>query len=109
MIDLLFNQENEIVLVRIQGQTVMFGSTIYGAKLADIAGLKLDFHGTIRSFPDLERDLQWKEKAVERFKKHIKTLKDEDAIADYVIEELRTKGYRPKLKQKQGFRAVAIR
>lgn len=108
MIALQFNHASEIVLVHINGNSVTFGSTIFGAKMADISGLKLDFHGTIREFPDLKDDLNWREKAIERFKKHIKGLKDEDKISDYIIYELRNKGYTPRLKQKPGFRPVRI-
>src|SRR3990167_7757631 len=108
MIDLSFQHASEIVLVKINGISVLFGSTIFGARLADISGLKLDFHGTIREFPDLRDDLEWREKAIERFKKHIKELKNEDKIADYIIYELRNKGYTPKLKQKHGFRPTRI-
>ena len=109
MINLHFQRANEVILIVINGNNVLFGSTIFGAALADISGLKLDFHGTIREFPDLKEDLQWREKAIERFKKHIKALNDEDKISDYIICELRNKGYIPKLKQKQGFRPVRIK
>lgn len=108
MIDLIFNHGSEVVLVRINGHELTFGSTIYGAMMADISGIKLDFHGTVREFPDLQNDIQWREKAIKRFKEHISKLKDEDKIADYVIEELKTKGYSPKLKQKAGYRPVKI-
>lgn len=108
MIALTFQRANEMVLIHINGNKVTFGSTVFGAAMADIDGLKLDFQGTIREFPDLKDDLEWREKAIERFKKHIKTLKSEDKISDYIIYELRNKGYTPKLKQKAGFRQVRI-
>jgi hypothetical protein len=108
MIGLIFNHASEVVIVRIKGNEILFGSTLYGAQLASIDGLKLDFQGTIREFPDLKKDLEWREKAIKRFKEHIKKLKTEDEKADYLIKELRTKGYTPKLKEKAGFRAVKI-
>jgi len=108
MIDLIFHHASEVVIVRIKGNEVTFGSTIYGARMADITGLRLDFHGTIKEFPDLKEDLEWREKAIERFKSHIKILDNEDKIAEYVIYELRNKGYVPKLKQKAEFRPVRI-
>lgn len=108
MIDLTFQHASEIVLVKINGNSILFGSTVFGAILADISGLRLDYHGTIREFPDLKDDLEWREKAIERFKEHIKNLDNEDKIADYIIYELKSKGYLPKLKQKAGFRPVKI-
>ena len=108
MIDLIFHHSSEVVIVRINGHSVTFGSTIFGAKMADISGLRLDFNGTIREFPDLKDDLEWREKAIERFKEHIKELKDEDKIADYIVYELRNKGYSPKLKQVKVFRPLKI-
>lgn len=108
MIDLIFYHGTEVVIIKIKGNSVTFGSTVYGAKMADISGLKLDYSGTIKEFPDLKDSIDWKEKAIERFKKHIKSLKNEEEISSYLIKELVTKGYTPKLKQKQGFRPVPI-
>ncbi|UCD20926.1 MAG: hypothetical protein JSW08_00040 [archaeon] len=108
MIDIIFHHANEVVIVQIRRNQVLFGTTTYGTKMADISGLKLDFHGTIKEFPDLEGDIEWREKAIERFKSHIKQLDTEDQIADYIIYELRNKGYSPKLKQKHGFRPIKI-
>lgn len=108
MINLHFQRASEVILIVIDRTKVLFGSTVFGAKLADIEGLKLDFHGTIRQFPDLKDDLEWREKAIERFKAHIQTLKEEEKIAEYLIYELRSKGYEPRLKQVKGFRPVRI-
>jgi hypothetical protein len=109
MIDVIFYHGSEMVIVKVNGNSVLFGSTIYGSRLADISGLRLDFAGTIKEFPDLENDLEWRKKAIERFKEHIAILGDEEKIAEYIIYELRSKGYIPKLKQKAGFRPVAIK
>lgn len=108
MIDVIFNYANEVLLVKVQGSSVLFGSTTFGAKMADISGLRLDYSGTIREFPDLANDLEWRQKAISRFKDHIKILKTEDKITEYLIDELSTKGYKPKYKQIKGFRAVKI-
>lgn len=108
MIDLIFHFASEVILVRVKGHSVTFGSTMFGAKMADISGLKLDWTGTIREFPDLKDDLEWREKAIERFKEHIKTINEEDKIADYIIYELKNKGYIPRLLQKAGFRPRRI-
>lgn len=108
MIDLIFHHANEVIIIRIKGHSVLFGNTTYGAKMANIEGLRLDYHGVIRQFPDLGRDIYWREKAIERFKEHISTLKTEEEIAEYIVKELRSKGYFPKLKQVAGFRPVRI-
>lgn len=108
MIDLIFNYGSEIVIVKINGKTILFGNTSDGAKMATIDGLKLDFNGTIREFPDLAKEINWREKAIERFKEHIRNINSEDDIASYIIHELKTKGYSPKLKQKAGFRPERI-
>ena len=104
----MFYHGNEIVIVKIEGNNIRFGSTVYGSQLATIEGINLDFNGTIREFPDLKDKLEWREIAIDRFKEHIKTLKNEDEIADYIIKELNGKGYTPKLLQKAGFRSKKL-
>jgi hypothetical protein len=108
MIDIIFNRANEVVIVKIDGNSLWFGNTVFGNKLATIDGLRLDFNGTIREFPDLANDVEWNKKAIERFKEHIRELETEDAKADYVISELNSKGYNAKWKQKAGFRPVRL-
>jgi len=108
MIDLFFTRTNEIILVRIQGNSILFGNTKYGAKLAPIDGLKLDYSGVIGKFPDLKDDPSWREKAIIRFKEYIASLKTENEKANYIIKELNRIGYTPKLKQVQGMRPIKI-
>lgn len=109
MMEILFNRANEVVIVRIAGHKVEFGNTVFGAKLATIDGLKLDYNGAIREFPDLTDDVEWRAKAIERFKEHIKTLDNESAIGKYCIEELKKHGYVATTYQKQGGRAVKLK
>lgn len=108
MIDLIFNFASDVVLIRITNHEVKFANSMFGAVMADISGIRLDYAGTIREFPDLKDDIEWREKAIERFKAHIKSLDSEDKISDYIISELKSKGYTPRLKQIAGFRAVKI-
>lgn len=108
MIDLTFFYGSELVIVKIEGNNIRFGTTTYGAKLANIEGIKIDYSGTIRQFPDLKDDLDWRKKAIERFKAHINTLSNENEISDYMIEELKTKGYKPHLKQVKGHRPIKL-
>lgn len=109
MIEIIFSLASEVVLVVIEGNNVRFGSTTYGSQLADISGLKLDYPGVIREFPDLETDPNWKEEAIKRFKEHISSLKTENEKCDYIIKELEAWGYTAKSKRRGGFRPVHLK
>jgi hypothetical protein len=104
MIQVLFEFCGEHILVVIEGTKIMFGNTSFGAKFATIDGLKLDYNGTIREFPDLELEKDWREIAIERFKNKIKTYQTERDIASYVVDELKKFGYVPLKIQIQGYR-----
>lgn len=109
MIDLIFHLGSEIILVRIEGNRIMLGNTIYGGQMATIDGLQLSYEGVIKEFPDLKGESNWKKEAIFRFKNKINEMKNEDEIAEYIIEDLKKYGYVPKLKQKKGFRMEKIR
>jgi hypothetical protein len=109
MIEIILYYGNEVILVRIEGTKIEFGNSSYGNKLASIDGIHLDRSGTIKEFPDLKDREDWKKEAITRFKNYINKLKSEDERADYIIKELRTKGYIPKYKQKKGFRPIIIK
>lgn len=108
MIELMFEFGNEVILIVIKGNDVKFGNTAFGPQLADISGLRLDYSGVVREFPDLELRDDWKEEAIYRFKEKIKAMKNENEIADYISEELQARGYVPKLKRRAGFRPVKL-
>ena len=108
MIELIFEFGNEVVLVLIDGHTVSFGSTSFGAHLADISGLKLSHAGVCKEFPDLELANDWEEQAVQRFKEKIGEMKSENEICDYIITELEKQGYTAKQKRREGFRPVNL-
>ena len=108
MIELIFELGSEVVLVLIDGHKVTFGSTSFGAKMADISGLKLDYAGVCREHYDLELRDDWKEVAIERFREKIKAMKNEDEITNYVIEELEKHGYRAKQKRRAGYRPINL-
>lgn len=74
-----------------------------------IEGLKLNRQGVIDEFPDLKDKKNWKEEAVNRFKKHIKKFKLEKDKLNYIKEELRNHGYVPLFWQKAGFRTQKFR
>lgn len=108
MIDLFFQLANEFIIIRIEGNKILFGNSSYGAKMSTIEGLKLNYNGVCREFPDLETRDDWKEEAIERFKDKIKSMKNEEEISSYLIQDLKKYGYIPKLKQKKGFRVEKI-
>lgn len=108
MIDILFEFLGDIILIKVDGNNVMFANSTYGNRLATIDGLKLDRKGVIKEFPDLLNDENWRVVAIQRFKNKVSNMKTEEEIVSYVIDDLKKFGYVPKLKQKQGFRAEKI-
>lgn len=108
MIDLIFQFGSEIILVKVDGTNIQFGNSGQGNKLATLEGLRLNYNGVVREFPDLETDPEWRSKALIRFKDKISKFRNENEIADYLIEDLRKFGYLPKLKQRAGFRPVKL-
>lgn len=109
MIELIFYYGSEVILIRIEGNNILFGNSMYGNKLASIDGIHLDKSGTMKEFPDLINREDWKPEAIKRFKNHIKKLNNEEEISKYIIKELSTKGYIPKYKQIKGFRPVLLK
>lgn len=109
MIDLIFYFGSEIILVRVQGNSVQFGNSFYGPRLASIEGLKLNYTGVIKEFPDLKDNSNWRMEAIGRFKDRIKDYKSEKDVADYIIQDLKKFGYVPKFKQVAGFRREVIK
>ena len=109
MIEIIFYYGGEIILVRVHGKEVYFSNSAYGNKFSTIDGLHLDKDGTIKQFPDLKEDPNWRKTAISRFKEYIDEMDNEEDIADYIIGELRSKGYLPKYKQKKGFRPITIK
>ena len=108
MIELMFEFLGDVVLIRIERNKVLFGSTQFGARLASIDGLKLDYAGVCREFPDLELSEKWREEAIQRFKKKIKEIKTEKEIALYLIDDLKKYGYIPRKMQVSGHRAMRL-
>jgi hypothetical protein len=106
MIDILFYFGSEVVLTRIDGDTLYLASGSNGDKMApfDEKHVKLNYSGVIKEFPDLEGSKNWSSEAVRRFKEKFKSYKTEEEKARYVISDLSRHGYIPKYKQKRGFR-----
>jgi hypothetical protein len=73
-------------------------------RFTTIEGLKMDKSGTLKEFPDLIEDDEWKLKAIQRLKEHIKNFKTEMEKLNYVRLELEKSGYKSLFYQKAGFR-----
>jgi hypothetical protein len=108
VIGLIFYYAQEIIYIRIDGHNVHFSNSTFGAVETTIDGLKLNKSGVLKEHPDLKDRDDWKEQAVIRFKESINSLRNEDAIAEYIIMDLKKYGYVPKWKQKAGFRRTKI-
>lgn len=109
MIEVIFYFGTEISMVRIRGNHVTLCSSSQGSVEATIDGLKLSKSGVVKEFPDLKDKENWREESIIRFKQRIKDFKSEEAVAEYLIEDLKKFGYVPKYKQVMGFRRVAIK
>jgi len=107
MIGAVLTLADDVVEVRVDGNNVIFRTGIM-PMWATIDGLSLSYEGVIREFPDLKDEINWKKIATERFKDKIRSFKTEDEKLNYVIEDLKKHGYKPKLKQKAGFRPSMI-
>lgn len=107
MIDLFFRLGAETIIVRIDGSHIVF-SRAGENKMAPIDGLKIDYGGVLRQFPELKDDPNWRNKAIVRFKQHIRGLIDENSRARYIIEDLKLHGYIPQAMQRTGFRPVRL-
>lgn len=111
MIKLLFELGNEIVIVMVEDNNVSFANynTNY-SQFVPIDKLRLNVQGILKEFPDL-KDIPEKDahsEAIFRFKQHIKTLRDEDKIKDYVTNEFQKMGYTLKSIKRNGFRPINV-
>ncbi len=108
MIDLIFYRVSEIIFIRINGYDINFSNSEYGNLSSPIEGLKLNYEGVCKEFPDLKNNHDWNGEAIKRFKEKIKSFKNEEEISNYLIEDLKKYGFVPKFKQKAGFRREVI-
>lgn len=108
MIGIIFDNAGEIVEARINGHQILFRTSTFGSSFVPFESLHLNKEGVVKEFPDLEGDDLWKQKATERFKDKIKSLGNENNIANYIIEDLSKHGYVAKYKQRQGYRVEVI-
>jgi len=88
----------------VDGNNLMFNDT--SGKITTIEGLRIDRSGVIKEFPDLENDDEWRKKAIERLKEHMRKMETEKEKLDYVKSELEKFGWVALFKQQAGFRPV---
>lgn len=105
MIDVILKFVTDVVMVRVNGHSVTFGSKVgNNPMMAPIEGLKLSRAGVIKEFPELAASDNWRLEAIAKFKHKIRTMETEDKIVEYVVGDLTKWGYVPLYKQKQGMR-----
>lgn len=97
-----FQMGGEQTTIVIDGSNLMF--TDESGTITTIEGLKLDYLGVLREFPELEGDKEWRKKTIELFKERYKLLKNEKDRLDYVREELTKFGWTPLFWQRWGWR-----
>jgi len=105
MIGIVFTRGgDEVVEVRINGNSVSWRSTTYGAAFFPIDALSLSKDKVMKEFPELEDAADWKEIAMRRLKDKLNSYSNENEKANYIVGELSKIGYTPHSYQKQGER-----
>ena len=77
--------------------------------MTTLEGLRLDKSGSLKEFPDLKDDDDWKKKTIERLKEKMKSFNTEMEKMEYVKSELNKHGYKPLFFQRGGFRPTKFR
>lgn len=95
--------------VRIDGTNCLFRTQQFGGALAPIDALKLDKKGVEKEHPDLKGKKEWREEAIKRFKKKLKSYRTEKQRMDYIKDDLQKFGYIPIAEQRSGFRPRKLR
>lgn len=104
MIGTIFQFGNELVEVRIIDNECFFRTNRFGSQFVTIEGLQLDKRGVVNEHPDLKNDVDWRIKAIERFKIKLKEFRTERSKMNYVVDDLKRYGYVPVYEQRKGFR-----
>ena len=96
----LGGDQTEVV---VRGTELLFRST-ETQQITSIEGLRLSKAGVLKEFPDLKNNNEWKEVAIERLKKKVKSFKTELERLEYVKGELIKFGYEALFWQRGGHR-----
>lgn len=108
-IGMVFQFGNEFIEVKVENANCFFRTTAFDGVFVPIEGLKLSKSGTIKEFPDLKGNEDWKKEAIKRFKEKLKSYKTEIEQAEYIIEDLKKFGYVPKYIQRSGHRQKELK
>lgn len=104
MIKGTFRSGSELTEVIVTGNDIMFFDISTG-QVTGLTGISYNKSGVLKEFPDLENDDDWKKKAIDRLKEHIKKFDKEEDKLNYIIKDLEKYGYECKFTQRAGFRA----
>lgn len=102
MIKSTYRFGGEMIEVIVRGNELLFNDM--NGMITTLEGLKLDKTGVLKEFPDLKDAKDWRKQAVERLKKHLRTMGTEIQKTNYVKDELIKFGYEPKMLQRAGHR-----
>ncbi len=108
MIGVIFSKAGERLEIRVSDSSVYFRNSPRDT-WADISGLSLKKKNVIEEFPDLKGDVDWKQKAIERFKDKIKSLPSETARIKYLTTDLESHGYIAEFMQREGHRPIKLK
>ena len=112
MITMRFRIGGKIQVIQITGKELVFAELVGGMpKIATIEGLRLVPSEIVKKFPDLKgKPIEYiKKEAIRRFKEHLKSMKSEEEIMEYVRKELEPHGYQLLMYQKSGWRPVVVK
>lgn len=112
--EITFRKGNEeVAIVKILNKSLYFGKITQGIPYwLPLEKLNLGVEGIIKQFPDLEGKPynEIKQEGVKRLKEHIKTMKTEEEIKNYVINEVEVwLGAKAVVITRPGFRPQLIR
>lgn len=94
--------------IRIIGENILF-IDLKTNMMSPLEGLKISKQGAMIEHPDLKDNPDWKKIVIQRFVDKVKALPSETARSDFMIQELKTMGYKPLFKQRNGFRPQKIK
>ncbi len=103
MINATFKLAGDIISVKVEGNNLGFFDEGSG-QLTTLEGLRFSKAGVLKEFPDLKDDSDWKIKAIDRLKEHMKNKKTEMEKMLYVKGELNKFGYETLYYQRAGHR-----
>ena len=107
MIGVIFQYLDELIEVRVDGKSIFFRDHP-NHPFVPFENLRLNQDGVIKEFPQLKDNENWRKEAIELFRIKLMSMRNEDEIVKYIIEDLSKWGYVPLFKQKAGFRPEKI-